>query len=356
MTRLRIQSECFQPSLREPLPLTQLSVVIPCYNEEEVLSRLQARLFTALQELGMDWEVIFVDDGSRDTTQAQLTALHWDDPRFKVIALSRNFGHQTAISAGLAYASGEIVAIIDADLQDPPELLGQCVEKLNDGFDVVYAVRRKRKERLIKRVAYSLFYRLLRAVADAEMPLDAGDFCVMRRRVADVLRRMPEREPFIRGLRAWAGFRQTGIEYERAQRAAGKTKYSVTKLMRLATDGIFSFSILPLRASVFLGFGALVVAVAWAILHLVWRIAGFRLMGHTAAELPGWTALMCGMVFLGGLQLLILGCAGEYIGRIYMEIKHRPRWIVRKALGIEREVTQDSDLQSRAGFGELVLR
>jgi dolichol-phosphate mannosyltransferase len=271
---------------------------------------------------------------SQDSTLAQLTAMHWEQPQFKVISLSRNFGHQAAISAGLAYASGDAVAIMDADLQDPPELLGKCLEGLEQGYDVVYAVRRKRKENVVRRACYFLFYRLLRSLTNVDIPLDSGDFCVMSRRVADVLKKMPEREAFLRGLRAWAGFRQIGIEYERAPRAAGKTKYSLTKLARLATDGIFSFSILPLRAAIFLGFGALSFAVGWAVLHLTWRIGGFRLMGHTAAELPGWTTLMCGVFLLGGLQLLILGCVGEYIGRIYTEIKQRPRWIIRELLGI----------------------
>ena len=352
MLRLGIESDGFQRSVHAALSGVELSLVIPCYNEEEVLPLLKERLFTALEELGIEWEVIFVDDGSRDATLGQLTALHWEDRRFKVVALSRNFGHQTAITAGLAYATGEVVGMMDADLQDPPELLGECLRKLAEGYDVVYAVRRKRKEGVIKRSCARLFYRLLHCLADFEVPLDSGDFCVMSRRVAELLSKMPEGQPFLRGLRAWVGFRQVGIEYERPARAAGETKYSIAKMLRLAMDGIFSFSILPLRASIFLGFSALAVAVGWAILHLVWRIAGFRLMGHTAAELPGWTALMCGMVFLGGLQLLILGCAGEYIGRIYMEMKQRPRWVISELLGLEskegeRAVGVDFEVASR---------
>ncbi len=197
-----------------------LSLVIPCYNEGEVLAMLQARLRKALNELAVPWEVIFVDDGSRDGTFGQLAAMHAAEPRFKVISFSRNFGHQAAISAGLAHASGNAVGIMDADLQDPPELLGACLEKLRQGFDVVYAVRKKRKENLAKRLAYALFYRLLRGVAEADIPLDSGDFCVMSRRVADVLRGMPERNIFLRGMRAWTGFRQTGLRL-RARRPGG---------------------------------------------------------------------------------------------------------------------------------------
>ena len=312
----------------------ELSLVIPCYNEGDVLPLLKKRLLASLEQLGLEWEVIFVDDGSHDNTLFQLTAMHGEEARFKVVSLSRNFGHQSAIAAGLEYAGGEAVGILDADLQDPPELLAKCIEKLSGGYDVAYAVRRKRKENWVKRAAYGLFYRLLRWLTDVNIPLDSGDFCVMSRRVAEVLKGMPERDAFLRGLRAWAGFRQVGIEYERAPRAAGRPKYSVAKLVRLAMDGVFSFSILPLRLAIFLGLGALGLAVGWATLHVVWRIVGFRLMGHTAAELPGWTTLMCGMFFLGGLQLLILGCVGEYIGRIFNEIKQRPRWITREVLGM----------------------
>jgi polyisoprenyl-phosphate glycosyltransferase len=331
---LRRDRLSFDTLARVPASQPELSVIVPCYNEIESLLLLKERLLRVLESLGLIWEVIFVDDGSRDSTFAQLTAMHWEEPRFNVISLSRNFGQQTAISAGLTYASGEAVAVMDADLQDPPELLRPCLEKIEEGYEVVYAVRRKRKEGWLKRTSYSLFYRLLKALAEVDIPLDSGDFCVMSRRVVDVLKKMPERDAFLRGLRAWAGFRQIGIDYERGRRAAGKTKYSVTKLVRLAANGIFSFSILPLRAAIFLGMGALGCSVSWAALHLAWRLGGFRLMGHTAAELPGWTTLMCGVCLLGGLQLLILGCVGEYIGRIYMELKQRPRWITREVLGL----------------------
>ncbi|MDB6109913.1 MAG: putative enzyme [Pedosphaera sp.] len=312
----------------------ELSLIIPCYNEAEVLPLLATRLLKSLAALNLSWEVIFVDDGSVDTTSQQLAAMHLAEPRFKVLSFSRNFGHQTAIYAGLSHASGQWVGIMDADLQDPPEILSSCMEKLREGYDVVYAVRRKRKENLLKRIAYALFYRILKQVAEIDIPLDSGDFCVMSRPVVEVLRQLPERNVFLRGLRAWTGFRQIGVEYEREARAAGETKYPLKKLVRLATDGIFAFSTLPLRLSIYLGLFVLLASMGLGFFNIAWRIFGFRFMGHTAAELPGWTTLVCGMLFLGGVQLLILGCIGEYIGRIYSEVKQRPRWIVRETLGL----------------------
>jgi dolichol-phosphate mannosyltransferase len=313
----------------------ELSLVVPCFNEAEVLPVLKSRIVQCVNDLARSWEVILVDDGSTDRTFDVLAGMHREEPRFKVLALSRNFGQQTAISAGLSKASGDAVAILDADLQDPPELLRQCMNKLREGYDVVYAVRRKRQEGFVSRLAYGVFYRAINFLADTDIPLDAGDFCVMTRRVADELTCMRERNVFLRGLRAWTGFRQAGVEYERPARAAGKSKYPFSKLVSLAMDGVFSFSILPLRLATFVGFGAVVLSLSMGLLHVVWRIAGFRLMGHKAAELPGWTTLASGMFFFAGLQLLILGIIGEYIGRIYTEIKQRPRWIVRESLGLE---------------------
>ena len=332
----------FKERAVNPLAAPELSLVIPCYNEAEVLPVLKARLLQSLNGLGVPWEVIFVDDGSCDSTGEQLGLMHQDEPRFKVICFSRNFGHQLAVCAGLAYATGRAVGILDADLQDPPEIFARCLEKLREGYDVVYAVRKKRKENAVKRAAYGLFYRFLRLVAEVDIPLDSGDFCLMNQRVVTVLRRMPERNVFVRGLRAWAGFRQIGLEYERAPRAAGETKYPFKRLLRLATDGIFAFSTAPLRLATYVGYGALCVSVLFGLVILAWRIGGFRLMGHTASELPGWTAEAGGMLFIAGVQFLILGCMGEYIGRIYTEVKQRPRWVVRETFGLERR-NEDSD-------------
>lgn len=313
----------------------EFSLIVPCYNEAEVLHLLETRLAKTMEALGMVWEVIFVDDGSTDSTFEQLGAMHQANSRYRILSLSRNFGHQAALSAGLAVARGEFVGIADADLQDPPELFSSCLEKLKQGYDVVYAVRKKRKEPILMRAAYALFYRLLRTVSEVEIPLDTGDFCLMRRCVAEAMRAMPERNVFLRGLRAWTGFRQIGIEYERQARAAGQTKYPLVKLVRLATDGIFAFSTVPLRLATWLGLAGVVLSMMAGVFILAWRVLGFRFMGYTAAQLPGWSAVTCGLLFVGGTQFLFLGLIGEYIGRIYSEVKQRPRWIVRQALGLE---------------------
>jgi dolichol-phosphate mannosyltransferase len=323
-----------------------LSVVIPCYNESDALPLLRKRLLQALPEIVPNWEVILVDDGSSDDTAAQLAAMHEADSRFKVIRLSRNFGHQAAICAGLAFTSGQAVGIMDADLQDPPEVLAGCLQKLREGYDVVYAVRRKRKEGVFKRAAYALFYRILTLIAEVNIPLDSGDFCLMSERVATLLSRMPERNYFLRGLRAWTGFRQFGFEYEREARAAGTTKYSFKRLVRLAMAGVFSFSTMPLRLATYLGLFGVGISVLGGLFVLIWRLFGFEFMGRTAQDLPGWAGIAGGMFFLGGLQFLILGCMGEYIGRIYTEVKQRPRWIVRETLGIPDELGQRPDSRS----------
>lgn len=316
------------------------SLIIPCFNEEAVLPLLYRRLQDVLASLDMDWELIFVDDGSRDRTLTIISEFHAANSRVKVVGLSRNFGHQAAVAAGLRYVSGDVVAILDADLQDPPELLPACLAKWREGFEVVYAIRQKRKENIFKRTGYSVFYRALQRMAEVEIPLDSGDFCLLDRRVVDVLCAMPERNIFVRGMRAWAGFRQTGITYERDARAAGSTKYPLRKLLRLAFDGIFAFSTVPLRLATW--FGLLIVALNMlaVVLVLIWRFWGFRFMGHTGQEIPGWTASIISVFFLGGVQLLILGIVGEYLGRIYAEVKQRPRWVVSQALGFERPPRQ----------------
>jgi glycosyltransferase involved in cell wall biosynthesis len=328
-----------------PASTTDLSLIIPCYNEGKVLPLLKSRLLQSLESMNLAWEVVLVDDGSKDSTYDQLIAMHQEEPRFKVIALSRNFGHQAAIYAGIYHANGRVVAIMDADLQDPPEFLATCIAKLKEGYDVIFAIRRKRKENFLKRAAYSCFYRLLKSIAEVEIPLDTGDFCVMDRKVVNALKRMPERNLFVRGLRAWAGFRQIGIEYNRDARAAGETKYPFRKLLRLAMDGVFAFSPLPLRLATYLGFGVLLISAMVGIFILVWKLSGFRFMGHTASEVPGWTSMISLILFLSGIQFLILGCMGEYIGRIYSEVKQRPRWIVRETLGLVSDISLPKEEQ-----------
>lgn len=323
-------------SMGERSARSYLSVVVPCYNEDSVLPLLRQRLVAVLESLDATWDVLLVDDGSTDRTLEVANKIHDEDSRFKIIALTRNFGHQAAISAGLHYAAGDVVAVLDADLQDPPEVLVECFNRWREGWDVVYAVRHKRQESILLRVSYAVFYRLLKAVADISIPLDSGDFCVMDRQVVNALRSMPERNMFVRGMRAWSGFRQTGVVYERALRAAGLTKYSFPKLVRLAVDGILSFSALPLRAASFVGGVTMFLDVIAITFIVVWRVFGFEFMGHTARELPGWTGALSVALFLGGVQLFILGIVGEYIARIYDEVKRRPRWIVRTVRGVSR--------------------
>ena len=324
-----------------PAPTPELSLVIPCFNESRVLPLLRQRLLESLPKMNLTWEVILVDDGSGDDTFAQLAALHATDPRFKAISFSRNFGHQMAVFAGLSRATGEFVAVLDADLQDPPEFVATGVAKLREGYDVVYAMRRRRKENFLKRAAYAGFYRLLKAIAEVEIPLDSGDFCVMRQCVVAVLRTMPERDVFVRGLRAWSGFRQVGVEYERAARAAGETKYPLSKLLKLASDGLFAFSSLPLRLAIYLGFASLAVSLAGAAFLITWKFLNFQILGHSPSEVPGWTSLVSLILFLGGMQFLILGILGEFIRRVYAEVQQRPRWIVRAELGFSPEPRHD---------------
>jgi dolichol-phosphate mannosyltransferase len=314
-----------------------LSVVIPCYNEIKVLPLLEERLGSALQALGMPWEVVFVDDGSQDGSYERLASLHSRVTRFKLLRFSRNFGHQAAIAAGLEFARGEAVAILDADLQDPPELIATCLEHWREGDQVVYCQREERQESSLMRMLYAGFYRLLRASSEVAMPLDAGDFCLMDRRVVDVIVAMPEHRVFVRGLRAWAGFRQRALPYARPARAAGETKYGLVRLLRLAANGLFSFTLIPLRVATFLGLLLTLLSGAWGVFVLAWRLLGFRAFGITAHELPGWTGFVLLLILFGSVQLVLLGVLGEYVGRIYEETKGRPRWVIEAAHGFERE-------------------
>ncbi len=303
-----------------------ISIVIPLYNEEEIVPELHRRLAGVLKGL-RKWEVIFVDDGSSDGTFRLLLGLHARDKRFKAIRFSRNFGHQMAISAGIEHANGDGIVIMDGDLQDPPEVLPLFIAKWREGFDVVYAVRTKRKENILKRAAYAAFYRILRHLSYLQIPLDSGDFCLISRRVAETLRSLPERQRFVRGLRSWAGFRQVGMEYERDRRYAGKPKYTVGRLLSLAYDGIFAFSTVPLRIAVYAGFGlsaASFLGGLWVIYEKVFnRIA-----------IVGWASTIVVTTFIGGAILSTLGVIGEYIGRVYEEVKHRPLYVVQDKVGL----------------------
>lgn len=309
----------------------KISVIVPVLNEEAVILEFYDRAKKVLESITDSHEIIFVDDGSTDSTLIKLKEFAKNDSRVKIISFSRNFGHPIAISAGLDYASGEAVIIIDADLQDPPEILPEFIKKWQEGFEIIYGIRTKRKEWWGKRLAYWCFYRIFKKLASLNVPLDAGDFSLIDRKVADIIKSLPERNRFIRGLRSWAGFKQCGVVYERAGRFAGKTKYSFKKLLKLAADGIFSFSYIPLRLATFLGF--LVAAVAFlAILAVLYLRIFYGVIG-----IPGFSSTIITLLFIGSIQLVAIGILGEYIARIYEEVKHRPLYVINEKIGFDEK-------------------
>jgi polyisoprenyl-phosphate glycosyltransferase len=303
-----------------------ISVIIPIFNEEEILPELRRRLATVIEPLGTDVEVILVDDGSRDRSFELMKEINAQDGRIKSIRLSRNFGHQVAISAGLELAQGEAVVLMDGDLQDPPELLPQMIDLWKKGNAVVYTVKRSRKENPLKRLAFKSFYRVLHALSSIRIPMDAGNFSLMDRRVVDVLRAMPERNRYISGLRAWAGFQQAFIMYDRDPRFAGKPQMSIRRLVHLALDGIISFSNLPLRLAIYLGLFTALGAFAGAMYVLYEKL-------FTDKAILGWSSTIVSILFMGGMILLTLGVIGEYISRIYEEVKQRPLFVIRDKVG-----------------------
>jgi dolichol-phosphate mannosyltransferase len=306
-----------------------ISIVIPIFNEEENLPNLYSRLTAAAPSYKEDYEILLVDDGSSDCSLKMMKDLAAKDSHVRVIKLSRNFGHQPAISAGIQEAKGDAVVIMDGDLQDPPEELHRFLDKWREGYQVVYAVRTKRKEGFFKKIAYSTFYRMLAAISEIDIPLDSGDFCVMDRKVVDtIVKDMPEQIRFVRGLRAYAGYKQIGVTYERAERAAGEVKYTFKKLMELALDGLFGFSNVPLRLATYFGFIIAIPSFLVGMFFVFARTVGYKILGHTPAEIPGTTTLTVGIFFLGGVTLIILGILGEYIGRIYIEVKRRPFFVI----------------------------
>jgi len=306
-----------------------LSIVIPVFNEEKLLHLLHGRLKSASEFWEEEFEVLLVDDGSTDNTPEIIKSIADQDARFKNVILSRNFGQQAAISAGMEIAKGDAVIIMDGDLQDTPEELQRFIKKWKEGYDVVYAIRTERKERLLKRIAYSTFYKTLNVLSDINIPLDSGDFCLMDRKVVDVLNNsMPENIRFVRGLRAYAGFKQTGIECVRSKRAAGEPKYTLSKQFKLALDGIFGFSTFPLRIATYFGFILSIPSFLIGLFFIVHRIFNFKVLGHLASDVPGIASLAVGIFFLGGINLIILGVIGEYIGRMYNEVKKRPNYII----------------------------
>jgi glycosyltransferase involved in cell wall biosynthesis len=316
-----------------------VSIVVPIFNEQENLPELRRRLAAAMDGAGETWEAVLVDDGSRDDSPRILREFHAQDPRFKVVTLSRNFGHQPAISAGVHHAAGDCVVLIDGDLQDPPEVIPEMIRKWKEGFGVVLGQRASRTEGGVRGIGLRLFYPLLRQISDLPGAPDAGIFGLMDRAVVNEFNRLPERNRFIPGLRSWLGFRQASVLYNRADRAAGKPKQTLGRLIRYAADGMVSFSYKPLRAATWLGFCASVVAFALAIFYIVTFFTWHK-------TISGFTTEIVCILFFGGVQLISVGILGEYIGRIYEEVKQRPLYIVRERLGVGKPETRNQNDES----------
>lgn len=308
-----------------------LSVVIPVFNEEPVIERTYQRLHAVMEDMPYYYELLFVDDGSTDRSLEILEGIADGDDRVHIVSFSRNFGHQAAVMAGIEYAVGDAVVLIDADLQDPPEVIPQMVEKWREGYDVVYGKRTKRKgESVFKKVTAHVFYRFLRSMTDTDIPADTGDFRLMDKRVCEWMRLLREKRPFVRGLVRWVGFRQTFVAYVREERAAGETKYPLKKMLALATDGIFSFSYKPLKLAGYAGFALSFASFVYLIVVICQRLFGQQTQ-------PGWASLMAIILFSNGIILIMLGILGEYLGRIYEEVKDRPLYIVARTRGIGEE-------------------
>jgi len=302
------------------------SFVIPIYNEAKTLPELQRRLAPILTGLNAATEVILVDDGSKDQSVELIRKICQNDPRFKLLQFARNFGHQIAITAGMDAAKGEAIIIMDADLQDPPEVVFKLIEKWKEGYEVVYAVRKSREgETWFKKTTAKIYYRLLKKLSQIDIPVDTGDFRLVDRKALDAFLSMREGHRFVRGMFTWIGFKQIGVEFERAERFAGETNYPFKKMLKFAIDGILSFSYVPPRMVLYLG--------AWialiGLISAVYAVIGY-FQGKTV---PGWTSLFVLVAFLGGIQLIVLGMLGEYIGRVHEEVKKRPLYIVRERIG-----------------------
>lgn len=303
-----------------------LSVVIPIFNEDVIIPELYRRLRSSLTAIGLPYEIVFVDDGSTDRSGELLAQLAMSDLHVRLIQLSRNFGLSMAVTAGVNEASGTLVALIDGDLQDPPEALPQLLAKIEEGYEVVYAIRVKRKESIAKRAVVYVFYRMLSRIASTPLPIDSGLFCVMTRPVVDALKQLPERIRYVSGLRAWVGFRQCGLPLERASRRVGAPRQTLGKLSRMAIDGMLSFSYVPLRLATFAGLCTGLGAVA----GMVWALYLHFFTNHPP---QGWASTVFFVLLIGGVQLLALGVIGEYIGRVYDEVKQRPLYVIRRRVG-----------------------
>ncbi|MEH2462758.1 glycosyltransferase family 2 protein [Nostoc sp.] len=321
--------------------IPKYSLIVPIYNEEEIIPELYRRLSAVMNRMDGPVELILINDGSRDRSLQLIRELHQKDPRICYLSFARNFGHQIAVTAGLNFVRGQVIVILDADLQDPPELIPDMIEKWRQGYQVVYAQRTQRlKEGWFKRFTAYFFYRLLKKLADVEIPTDTGDFCLMDRQIVNILNSMPERNRYIRGLRSWVGFQQTAIRFERNPRFAGEVKYTFSKSLALAINGLVSFSIVPLRLSTYLGLVAAVAAIFMALLVLYWRL----FLPHS--PLTGFTIILMAIFFLGSVQLVSVGILGEYIGRIYEEVKARPLYTLAEVGGLHYKssnLTNNSD-------------
>jgi len=307
------------------------SIVVPVYNEEDILMEFYNRVTSALNSVKERYEIVFINDGSVDGSLAILKAFHAKDPNVKVVNFSRNFGHQLAITAGMDYSTGNAVIVMDSDLQDPPEVIISLIEKWKEGYDVVYAIREARKgETVFKKLTATFFYRLIVKITNVNIQADVGDFRLIDKKVIDALRTIRERHRFIRGLVSWVGFKQTGITYVRNERFAGETKYPFKKMLKFAIDGITSFSFLPLQLAMYAG-------VVISLLSFVCGLYILCLRIITGQFIPGIAGILVSVLFLGGIQLLFLGLIGEYVGRMYDEIKQRPLYIVQEFLGFNQK-------------------
>lgn len=312
--------------------MKKISVVIPMYYEESVAEECYKRVIGVLEKINelFDYEIIFVNDGSKDKTLKILEEISQKDENVKVISFSKNFGHQAAVTCGLKYVTGDACVIMDADLQDPPELIPDMIKVWEDGYDVIYGKRKKREgESLFKKFTAKAFYNTLNNLSDVEIPKDTGDFRLVDKKVIDVINSLPEHNKFLRGLFSWVGFNQYAYEYERKERFAGKTKYPLNKMLKLAGDGIISFSTKPLKIMGGLG----IISIIISIIILVYSILSFAFKWNSLT--PGWTSIMCTITFLGGIILMSLWMMGEYIARIYDEVKQRPQYIIEKTINVE---------------------
>ncbi len=338
MTSLSLEQERADPLLEAAIPAPTrpdadappvFSVVAPVYNEEVLLPQFYQRTVAVMEALGEPFEIVLVNDGSRDRSAQIMRDLHAQDGRVKVLNFSRNFGHQMAITAGTDYARGQAVVVIDSDLQDPPEVIPDLIARWREGYQVVYAIRSEREgETWFKKTTASFFYRLIKRITSVDIPVDTGDFRLMDRRVVEALRSIREHSRFMRGLSVWVGFNQIGVPYRRAARTAGNTKYPLKKMLRFAFDGITSFSYFPLQLATVAGFSIAGLSVLGIIVAII-----MRLSGNNAFE--GQATTLVSVLFLGGVQLIFLGIIGEYLGRIYDEVKRRPLYIVAETLGFE---------------------